>query len=75
MASPSAHVFIDVPPHPIAEPQPAIFPSILPTGPADPHFQATTTTNHREGAPAPLQPADYRDTEAQRGMLVCCFTD
>jgi hypothetical protein len=74
MGSPSAHVFIDVSPHPIAEHQPEIPPGgIQPTGPADPQFQATTTTNHREDAPAP-QPADYRDAEAQRGMLVCCFT-
>ena len=73
MASPVAHMIIDIPPHPFAEPRPQIpLASIQPTGPADPQFPATTATNQREVAPA-LQPADYRDTEAQRGMLICCF--
>ncbi len=69
MASPSMDVYIDVPLHPITEPQPAIPPVIQPTHPADPQFQTTTTTNDREDAPVP-QPADHRDTDAQRGMLV-----
>lgn len=72
MALPSAHVSIEIPIDPIARPQPVTFPVIVPTGPTDPHPRAITT-NHLEDAPAP-QFADYRDTEAQRGMLVCCFT-
>ena len=75
MSSPSSHVYNGVQPHPIIEPQPAI-PVIQPTVPADPQFQTTTTaTNHRGDAPTP-QPvdSDYRDTDAQWGMLVCCVT-
>ena len=64
MSSSSAHVFIEVPLDPIAEPQPVdsqpvTFPVIQPTGP--------------EGAPAP-QSRDHRDAEAQRDMSVYCFT-
>ena len=63
----ASHTCIDFP-LPIAEPQP----TIPPLGDPDPQLRATTAMH---GGVNPAQPpADSRDAEAQRGMLICCFT-
>ena len=67
----ASHVSIDMP-QPITEPQPIISPGIQPREPIDPQLQDITAIP-LEVNPAPF-PAAARDAEAQRGMLVYCFT-
>ena len=70
MASPSADVYLDVQYPPIPEPQPASPPDSRPTDLADQFWTGSDAHRHWND-PAP-RPAVYGD--AQRGMLVCCFT-
>ena len=66
----ASHVSIDLL-QPITEPQPVISPGIQPGGPIDPQLQAITAI------PPGVNPAQFPsngDAEAQRGMLVYCFT-
>ena len=65
--------FIDIP-LPMPEPTiPPVTQVTQPSGPVDRHPQATLAAANPPGV-ALVQPVDSRDAEAQRGMLVYCFT-
>ena len=59
----ASHTLVGIPP---PMPQPTISP--------DPQLQATLAIGNLSGVGPAQPPADYRDVEAQRGMLVSCFT-
>jgi hypothetical protein len=65
----ASHVSIDMP-QPITEPQPPTSSGIQPRGPIDPQAIPAIPL----GVNPAQFPADSRDAEAQRGMLVYCFT-